>query len=162
MQNSTQEPCCPRFDPQPWDRKMINWENKLFVKKTLPTIFHMPIPGMITKTINEAYKKAQAAGAAPSAKDFMWITYDPSAWKSESYLHVTKEVPGLENVNISGTFLTKVFDGPFRDVPKWIKEMETYVASQGKKAQKYYFYYTTCPKCAKIYGHNYVVILAQV
>ena len=25
-----------------------------------------------------------------------------------------------------------------------------------------YFYYTTCPKCAKKHGHNYVVGFAQV
>jgi hypothetical protein len=25
-----------------------------------------------------------------------------------------------------------------------------------------YFFYTTCPKCAKKYGKNYVVILAQI
>jgi len=25
-----------------------------------------------------------------------------------------------------------------------------------------YFFYTTCPKCAKKYGKNYVVILAEV
>ncbi|MGE5758418.1 MAG: hydrolase [Sideroxydans sp.] len=28
--------------------------------------------------------------------------------------------------------------------------------------RKLYFYYTTCPKCAKKYGKNYVVILAEV
>lgn len=28
------------------------------------------------------------------------------------------------------------------------------------KAQR--FYYTTCPKCAKLHGHNYVVAFAQV
>ena len=25
-----------------------------------------------------------------------------------------------------------------------------------------YFFYTTCPKCAKYYGKNYVVLVAQV
>ena len=35
-------------------------------------------------------------------------------------------------------------------------------ASQGKKAGKYYFYYTSCPKCAKKYGHNYIVAFAEV
>jgi 6-pyruvoyl-tetrahydropterin synthase len=47
-------------------------------------------------------------------------------------------------------------------VPKWVKEMDKYLAEQGKKASRYYFYYTTCPKCAKIHGHNYVVAFAQV
>lgn len=25
-----------------------------------------------------------------------------------------------------------------------------------------YAFYTTCPRCAKVYGHNYVVLLARV
>ena len=75
---------------------------------------------------------------------------------------VEKEVPDANNVKLSGTFLTKVFDGPYNAVPKWIKQMDEYVAEKGRKTKKYYFHYTTCPKCAKIYGHNYVVAFAQV
>lgn len=75
---------------------------------------------------------------------------------------VTKDVPGADNVKLSGTFLTKVFDGPYNAVPKWLKEMDHYVESKGKKTKKYYFYFTTCPKCAKKYRHNYVVAFAEV
>jgi len=28
--------------------------------------------------------------------------------------------------------------------------------------EKLFFFYTTCPKCAKAYGKNYVVLLAKV
>jgi hypothetical protein len=75
---------------------------------------------------------------------------------------VTKEVPDALNVRLSGNFLSRVFDGPYNAVPKWFKEMEDYARKSGKKAIKQYFYYTTCPKCAKKYGHNYVVAFAQV
>ncbi len=60
------------------------------------------------------------------------------------------------------TFLTKVFDGPYNAVPKWIGDMDRYVSSQGKTVKKYFFYFTTCPKCAKLRGHNYAVVFAQV
>jgi hypothetical protein len=63
---------------------------------------------------------------------------------------------------ISGIFLSKVFEGHFSNIGKWIKEMQAFVATKGKPIRKLYFYYTTCPKCAKKYGKNYVVILAQV
>jgi hypothetical protein len=122
----------------------------------------MPLPGMIGKMIERQWKKAEDAGAAPDLKDFLWLAYDPSPWKSEHFIHVTKEVPGAENVKLSGTFLTKVFDGPFNQVPKWIKEMEIFVKSQGKEVKKHYFYFTTCPRCAKKYGHNYVVAFSEV
>lgn len=63
---------------------------------------------------------------------------------------------------LTGTFLTKVFEGPYRNIGKWMKEMWAFVAARGKPAGKMYIYYTTCPKCAKKYGKNYVVFLAQV
>jgi effector-binding domain-containing protein len=114
------------------------------------------------KTITSMWQKAQDAKADPEIKDFLLLATDPSPWKSELYMTVTKEVPGAENVKLSGTYLSKVFDGPYNAVPKWLKELENYVSSEGKKAKKYYFYFTTCPKCAKIYGHNYAVAFAQV
>jgi hypothetical protein len=63
---------------------------------------------------------------------------------------------------ISGDFLSKVFEGPFQNAGKWLKEMNTYVRSKGKEPKKVYFFYTTCPACAKVYGKNYTVTLARV
>jgi hypothetical protein len=40
--------------------------------------------------------------------------------------------------------------------------MKRFVKSKGKDAKKFYFFYTTCPACAKVYGKNYVVILAEI
>ncbi|MBW2990503.1 hypothetical protein KY348_02240 [Candidatus Woesearchaeota archaeon] len=154
--------CCPKFNPKPWDDKTHKWKNKLFIMDTIPQLFHTPLPWMIGRMIHKQWKKAQDAGAAPKIKDFLWLAYDPSPWKSEHYIHVTKEVPGANNVKLSGTFITKVYDGPFNKVPVWIKDMEKYLAKKGKKPKKYYFYFTTCPKCAKKYRHNYVVAFAQV
>jgi hypothetical protein len=34
--------------------------------------------------------------------------------------------------------------------------------SKGKALQRMFFFYTTCPKCAKKCGKNYVVILGKV
>jgi hypothetical protein len=154
--------CCPRFNPKPWDGKTHRWKNKLFVKDTLPQFFHIPFPWKIGKMMTRIWKKAQDAGASPDLKHFIWLAYDPSPWKSEHYIHVTKKLPGEKNVKISGTFITKVFDGPYNKVPKYIKEMDEYLTKKGKKAKKYYFYFTTCPKCAKKFGHNYIVAFAQV
>jgi hypothetical protein len=154
--------CCPKFDTVPWDEKTFQWTDKQFIKDTVPQIFHIPLPGTIKRLMGRMWKKAQESNAAPEIKDFIAMAYDPSPWKSEFYIAVTKDVPGVDNVKLSGTFLTKVFDGPYNAVPKWIKEMDRLVASKGKETKKYYFYYTTCPKCAKKYGHNYVVAFAEV
>ena len=160
--NSESDTCCPKFNPDLWDEKTHNWKDKLFIKDTVPQILHRPIPSNMKKTIRQMWQKTQDAKADPDIKNFLLLAYDPSPWKSELYMTVTKEVPGAENVKLSGTYLSKVFDGPYNAVPKWLKEMEKFVSSKGKKTKKYFFYFTTCPKCAKIYGHNYAVAFAQV
>jgi hypothetical protein len=85
-----------------------------------------------------------------------------SPWRTEVHIAVEKEVPGAEMARISGTFLTKVFEGPYRDAPKWIRAMCSHVQSKGKTLKRLYTYYTSCPRCAKAYGKNYAVIFAQV
>jgi hypothetical protein len=40
--------------------------------------------------------------------------------------------------------------------------MRRFVAERGKKLEKLYFAYTTCPACAEAYGKNYVVLFAKV
>jgi hypothetical protein len=154
--------CCPVFDPEPWDKKVHNWKEKPFIRDYIPQLFHFPLPSMMGKVIGRMWKKAQDSGAAPELKDFLLLAYDPSPWKSELYMNVTKEVPGAENVKLTGTFISMVFDGPYNNVPKYIRELDIYLTEQGRKAGKLYFYFTTCPKCAKKFGHNYIVGFAEV
>jgi hypothetical protein len=63
---------------------------------------------------------------------------------------------------IPGTFLTKAFEGDYSRMGYWVKDMHAFVKSKGKRLKKLYFFYTTCPRCAKAYGKNYVVLVAQV
>ena len=154
--------CCPVFDPVPWDNKKHKWEEKLFLKDSVPELFHFPLPSMYGKVITRMLKKATDANAAPDMKDYLLLAHDPSPFKSELFLSITKEIPGEQTVKISGTFLSRVFDGPYNHVPKYMKEMDGYLASLKLKAKKYYFYFAYCPKCAKKYGHNYIVALAEV
>ena len=156
------EICCPEFDPEPWHEKEVVWQDKLFVRDSMPEFLHMPLFGVFGRTLGRMLPKIEAAEASPPLEDFIMLARDPSPWRGEIYLNVTKEVPGIENVRLSGTYLTRVFDGPYGAVPKWIKEMERYVKGQDKEVKDYYFYYTTCPKCAKKWGHNYVVVFAEV
>ena len=78
------------------------------------------------------------------------------------YLAVDKEILGVENMTLSGKFLSKVYEGPFQDTGNWCKDFEQFVQSKNMAISKLYMWYTTCPKCAKKYGKNYVVIVAQV
>jgi hypothetical protein len=75
---------------------------------------------------------------------------------------VDREIPGANIQKISGKFLTKVFEGPYRDVHAWVNEMTEIVREKGYTLDRIFFYYATCPKCAKRFGKNQVVLLAQV
>lgn len=161
-EGSESDPCCPKFNPDLWDGKTSNWNDKLFIKDTIRQLFHRPLPSSMGKAVGRMWRKAKDSGADPSIEDFLLLSYDPSPWKSELFMTVTKEVPGAENVKLSGTYLSKVFDGPYNSPPKWIKEMEKLVASKGRRPMRFLFYFTTCPRCAKIYGHNYAVVFAQI
>lgn len=154
--------CCPEFDVTPWENQTHLWTQKPFIKGSIPLFFHIPLPFAVTYIIKKLWNCAELSGAAPELKDFLMLSYDPSPWKGEYYLFVKKDVPNAKNIKLSGTFISKVFDGPYSSIPKFIKEMEKYVTAQGKIPKKYYFYYTTCPKCAKKYGHNYIVTFAEI
>ena len=90
------------------------------------------------------------------------LTDENSLWGADVYVEAGRDVPGASMAAISGTFLSKVFEGPYRNMRSWIEEMKAFVQGSGKSVRKMFFYYTTCPKCAKKYGKNYVAILAQV
>lgn len=152
--------CCPVFSPQGWDKQKVVFKDKMFVKDANLALFHIPLN--IGQVIGRMWAKIKAAKADPKMADWLMLSYDPSPWKTEQYMPVTKEVPGAENVKLNGTFMTRLFEGPYQDAPKWVKETEEYIKKQGHQMKKLYFFYTTCPKCAKYYGKNYVVAFGQI
>ncbi len=156
----TEEVCCPKFDPSSWDGKEVEWKDKLFVKDTVRSFMHIPLN--MGQVITRMYKKVAEAKAEPKLSEFILLSEESSPWKSAQYMTVTKEIDGMDNVKFSGKYLAKVFEGPYKDAPKWYGEMLEYVKTKEKLAKKVYFYYTTCPKCAKKYGKNYVVLFAEV
>jgi hypothetical protein len=154
--------CCPVFDPEPWDRKTWEWQDKLFLKDSLKTFFHIPSSKTIGKVVGRMWNLVQDAGAAPEMKDFILMCTDPTPFHSDYYMNLTREIPGANMVRMTGTFYTRVFDGPYNAVPKWIRQLKVDAADQGVRFTEYYVYFTTCPKCAKEYGHNYAVAFARV
>lgn len=151
--------CCPRFDPQPWDEKEFQWNDKLFIKDKVRCFFHIPLNfGKIVLRCMEKIEKADAFTPEPP----LGLSDHTSLWNMDLYFEVTKEIPGADNVRLNGTYLTKVFEGPYKNTRIWCKQMQDWVKAQGKEIKKHLMYYTTCPKCAKHYGKNYVVYFAQV
>jgi len=150
--------CCPKFDPVPWDNKTFEWVDKKFIKDSVFTLFYMPVNfGNVMKRLDEKVTKAGAG-----MPDQLCLSDHTSKWNMDLYLAVDKEVSGADNRILSGTFYSKVYEGPFRDTGKWNKDFEAIVNSKRLNVKKLFMWYTTCPKCAKKYGKNYVVLISQV
>ncbi len=150
--------CCPRFDPGPWDEKEVTFQDKLFVKDRVRSFFHIPLNfGKVMVKNMEMIQKADALVPLP-----LMLSDENSLWGADVYIAVAREIPGAKTAKISGTFLTKVFEGHYKNAGKWAKEMKVYVQAKKRNMEKMYFFYTTCPKCAEYYGKNYTVILAKV
>ncbi|MBI2968532.1 MAG: hypothetical protein HYY40_12080 [Bacteroidetes bacterium] len=158
MNAPTETSCCPRFNPEYWDGKEINWSNKLFVKDQVKCLLHIPLN--FSKVVVRNMKKLEDSGT--KNPDYIMLSDEMSAWKSNLLIAVDKEVPGAQTEKISGKFISKAFEGHYSNAGKWAREMKQFINGKGLNANKLYFWYTTCPKCAKAYGKNYTVIFAQV
>lgn len=152
------ETCCPRFDPAPWDGKTLTWQGKRFMQDRVTSLFHIPLNyGAVMTRMEVAIRAAGAKLDAP-----VMLTDENSLWGADVFVEAAKDVPGAKMATISGTFMCKVFEGPYSQIGNWVAEMKAWLGKEGKRYSKLYFYYTTCPKCAKKYGKNYVVLLAQI
>jgi len=138
--------CCEPFNTEPWQDKEITWKDKLFVKDHVTSFLHVPV-NMGAKIIKNLDLIEKAGAKSPYQ---LMLTDEKSLWGADIYIDVSKDVPGAQMDTISGTFLTKVFEGPYQNAGKWAN------------IKKLYFSYTTCPKCAKAYGKNYVILFAQI
>ena len=150
--------CCPKFDPAPWDGKMLEWNGKLFLKGSVFCLFHIPINfgGVISRLIS----KAQAAGAetwnGPCLSDHT------SMFNMDIYVPCGKEVEGEKSARLSGKYLCKIYEGDFKETGKWCKDFQEYAKGRNVEIGKLYTWYTTCPKCAKKWGKNYVGVLGEI
>lgn len=150
--------CCPPFDPAPWQDQEVTWRGKPFVKDHITCLFHVPVN--MGRRVTKDMALIEAAGA--TSKHPLMLSDDKSPWGTDLYIEVEKLVPGATMAELSGTFLTKVFEGPFSEAGHWVREMKQYVAAKHRTLERLYFGYTTCPACAKAYGKNYVVMFAKV
>jgi hypothetical protein len=162
-QSKTERPsftgCCPRFDPAQVQEGEVQWQDKLFVAEHVTSLFHIPL-NMAWK-VRHATGQIHAAGAEPTSRP-LFLGEEVSPFRSNIYIEATHYVPESEMMRLSGTFLVKVFEGPFRESRKWMAEMGELAASRGGRIERLFYGFTTCPKCASAYGENYIVMYAKL
>lgn len=155
---SQETECCPKFKPSPWNGKILKWNNKRFIKDSVFTFLNMPMN--FGAVIGRMAKKIEAAGATMT--DWLCLSDHTSPWNMDLYIATNKTIPNAKNTTLSGKFLSKVYEGDFKETAQWCKDFESSAERKRLKIKKWYMWYTTCPKCAKKYGKNYVVIIGEV
>ncbi|CAB4904838.1 MAG: hypothetical protein F2923_08705 [Actinobacteria bacterium] len=156
--NETQ--CCAVPDIDQWDQKVVDFQNQQFMRLRTRSFMYVPLnmAGVMTKLQQEA----QRAHVSMPPNQVMTLSRDLSPWQAEHLYAVTAPVPGADNVILDGEFASKVFEGPYGDAKVWMDGIRKYARSLGRVAGDVYFFYTTCPKCAKHYGKNYVIALTKL
>jgi hypothetical protein len=157
-QAETEEQCCPVFEPTKWDNVTVEWNNKNFVKDHVCTLFYIPLNfGSVMRRLDKKVRTADA-----QVLDWLCLSDHTSKWNMDLYLAVDKPIANAENTSLSGKYYGKVYEGSFKDTDKWMKDFNEVLQTKGYHNKKLFMWYTTCPKCAKKYGKNYVVILSQI
>lgn len=140
-----------------WNGRAIKFKSKLFVHTLTGSVLHVPYNmGSVFARVQGHIDQAEAH----DAHDFIVLSRDLSAWKAEHLFSVSWKVPGEEHLRLSGDFLTKVFEGPYRNIRHWHTAMQDLRIEGASAPERVYFFYTTCPRCAKTYRENYVVGVA--
>ncbi|WP_083099716.1 hydrolase [Pseudophaeobacter leonis] len=150
--------CCPRFSPEGWDGRQLHFRDKLFVRATTHSLLHIPLD--MGKVFTRVQTHIENAGAQ-DPDSYLVLSRDLSSSEGEHFFAVTSEVPDEKMVRLSGDFITRVFEGPYRKAKDWKHEMEIAVQAAGKTAGRIFMFYTTCPRCSRAYGRNYVIGIAE-
>ncbi len=153
-----EQECCPAFNPEPWEGKMHQWTDKRFVKDHVFTLWYMPLN--FGKVITRLMGLVEKSGHQTT--DYLCLSDHTSKWNMDMYLAVNGKVQGADNAMLTGKFFSKVYEGSFKDTRKWIEDFSQTLKDKGLKPERNFWWYTTCPKCAKKYGKNYVVLFAQL
>jgi hypothetical protein len=151
--------CCARLHPEDWEGREFVWDEKPFLRDHIREFLHIPLN--FGSVISRDHEAIEAVGAYP--QEPFWLTDEVSPWGSDIYVAVDRDViPDADVEHLSGTFVTRAFEGPYRKVGEWTGEMNDFLDARGQEAEKIYFYYANCPRCAKHFGENHVVLFAKV
>lgn len=152
--------CCPYPNVDEWDKQIIDFQDKYFLRAHTRSIFHIPLNmGSVMKNLDQI---AEKANATLPLSEKMILSREISAWKAEQLYSVNGPIEGHDVVTLNGKFLTMVFEGPYKNAKSWFDQLSEYASSEGYSVANTYSFYTTCPKCSKHYGKNYVIMMAQI
>ncbi len=158
MAESTQEAvCCEPFDAARWQEREWSWHGKLFARDHVRSVFHIPLNFGAVMTRNMGKIHTEHA----ETPDHLVLADETGLFRTDLLFEVSKDLPGSEMVRLTGDYVAQAYEGPYNEIPNFVKATQKLVADRGKSLEHLYFYYPLCPKCAEKFGKNYVVVVAQ-
>ena len=158
--------CCRKYQIGHWADQEVVWENKRFIKDRVRSFLHIPLNfGAVMK---RSGKPLMDAGIW--SNDMVVLSDDESLWGSNVYIELGDDGeaklpplhPKAEIVELSGRFVTREFDGPYQKAHVHAKQFQAELEGQGQNVKRVFYFYSTCPKCAKAYGENWIALFAEV
>jgi len=73
------------------------------------------------------------------------------------FIELAREVPGAEMVKLNGVLLSACLRRALRAA-----QTRREVVRSGERLERLYFAWTTCSRCARAHGHNYVIVFAPI
>lgn len=151
--------CCPRFHPEEWDGKVFDFSRYLFIRTHTKSFFYIPLN--MNRVMTKVQKSIDASNQRDEERNLM-LSEDVSLFKCNHDILVKGPVPGYGDHHIEGNWYAKVFDGVYKNLPNWMQQLQLDGKNRGYEFKRVLAFYTTCPGCAKTYGHNYVVLFGLI
>jgi len=148
--------CCQSFDPKEWDKKNFKWKKKRFVKSKAFCFLGNPIG--YKKAVVEILKKVRAVSA--NVPNLMCLSEDIKKWNMDILMAVDRDIPDSLMVELSGEFVSRVYEGELKKKKIWDSDFQEYVSSKKVKIDKIFRWFVTCGKCSRRFKKNYVVYIA--
>ncbi len=153
-----EEACvCPRLDPAQWEGTRHAWKDRPFVVEPYRAIAHIPLG--ITGKLERIMPDLKARGLL--ADPVQVLFRNERFFGGELWIALSREEPGLATRRISGEFLSKYFEGQYRQAGQWYRQAAEACRAAGTEAAELLAWYATCPKCAEKLGHVQAVIFAR-
>ena len=150
--------CCPKLDRKDWDKKLHTWKDKVFYTAHYKTIFYVPIGfGKVIMRTIKLLKDTDMFVTPP-----MMVCRNETMWGGDLCIKVKKEDSQLPTEKISGKFFSMYFEGEYKNVGKWRKQLQDQCTEKNYEVKEILSHYATCPICAKKYGVTQTVLFARI
>lgn len=151
--------CCPVFHPEFYDNNVFDLGEYKFIKDSTLSFLHIPLN--MDRVFIRSILAIDQSKQAYNDRNLI-LSRDTGPFKSNHYFLTKGDVEGYTTEKIEGHYFAKVYDGKFKDIEYWLKDFRLRMTNLDQTLNEIFVFYTTCPICAKIYGHNYVVLFGKI